>query len=102
MNKSLSIILGVLLICVKVNSRVPQSVPFQGIGRDVHGVPIPNKFIALQLSIHDGSSGGTIIYQERDTVTTSNIGLFTVNVGLGIPVPGDTFNNINCGTNLII
>lgn len=59
------------------------AIPFQGAARDGLGNILNNRNISLQFSIIDSSISGPIIYTETHSTTTSNLGLFTVNVGQG-------------------
>ena len=56
----------------------PQGVNYQAIARSAGGAVIPNKHISVSFSVHDGSATGGIVYQEADTATTNEFGLFTV------------------------
>lgn len=82
-----------LLVCAAI-AQSPQSIPYQAVARDSFGTPLPNQHIQLRMSIRTGSAGGTIVYQETDTATTSKLGMFTVNVGSGSVVSG-TFSAID-------
>jgi len=92
-------ILAILLFAIlNVKAQVPQSIPYQAVARDNGGHLIANQNIALRFSIHDATSGGTIVYQETQSATTNALGLFSVNIGTGTVVSG-TFSSINWGTN---
>lgn len=83
-------------VCAAI-SQTPQSIPYQAVARDSFGTPLPNQHIQLRMSIHTGSAGGTVVYQEIDTTTTSKLGMFTVKVGSGTVVSG-TFSAIDWGS----
>lgn len=93
MKKLLLVAYGILL-CIYANAQSPQSIPYQAVARDSFGTPIPNQHMSLQMSIRNGSSSGTVLYKETDSVTTDKLGMFTVNVGTGTVVTG-TFSAIN-------
>src|SRR5271156_4948073 len=78
-------------------SQVPQSLNYQAIARNSNGTVIPNQFISVEISIRDGSPTATIVYQEIDTATTNQFGLFTVAIGTGQLQSGN-FTTINWGT----
>ena len=59
----------------------------------ISGNPIANKNISLRIILHQGSQGGTIVYDETDSATTNQFGLFNVNVGTG-KVNSGTFATI--------
>ncbi len=90
--------LGFLLLFAITKAQSPQSIPYQAIARDSFNLPIANKAMKARISIRDGSSGGSVVYQETDTFTTSPLGLFTLAIGQGTVVSG-TFSAINWGTN---
>ena len=65
------------------NAQAPQGIPYQAVARDNAGNLIKNQPISLRFSIHDGSTGGTVVYSETHSVTTDALGLFSVNIGGG-------------------
>ena len=81
-----------------ITAQIPQAIPYQAIARNNNGEVIANQSITLQFTIHDGSSGGTIVYEEIQIITTNLLGLFTVNIGQGAAITG-TFASINWSTN---
>lgn len=88
MKKTFILSICILMACLNAKAQSPQSIPYQAVARDSLGTPIPNQHMNLRLSIRDGSSGGTVVYRETDSVTTDDLGLFTVNIGLGTVVSG--------------
>lgn len=72
----------------------PQSLPYQAVARDAGGNLIALQPVGLRFTIHDGSAGGPVVYQETQSTSTSKLGLFSVNVGSGTVVTG-TFSAIN-------
>jgi hypothetical protein len=90
-----------LLLCLlsfKVIAQAPQGIPYQAIARNASGVAISNTAVKVRFSIRDSIASGTIKYQETHNPTTSALGLFSVNVGMGMVVSG-TFSGINWGKN---
>ena len=79
-------------------AQVPQGIPYQAAARNASGQPLVNTAVKVRFSIIDSVTTGTTVYQETHSVTTNNVGLFNVNVGLGTPVTG-TFSGINWGQN---
>ena len=69
-------------------AQTPQAIPYQGVARNASGDIRALQNISLRFSIHDGTSTGTIVFQETHNVTTTNLGLFNVNIGSGTPVTG--------------
>ncbi len=76
----------------------PQAIPYQAVARDNNGDVIANQNISLRFSIHDATSGGTVVYKETQSIITNSLGLFSVNVGQGTPIIG-TFASIAWATN---
>jgi uncharacterized protein (TIGR02145 family) len=79
-------------------AQAPQGIPYQAIARNASGVAISNTAVKVRFSIRDSIATGAIKYQETHNPTTSALGLFSVNVGMGTVVSG-TFSGINWGKN---
>ena len=79
-------------------AQAPQGIPYQAIARNASGVAIANTAVKVRFTIRDSIATGAIKYQETHKPTTSVLGLFSVNVGMGIVVSG-TFSGINWGKN---
>ncbi len=73
-----------LFVCILSNAQVPRGFNYQAIARDESGDPIPNANIPVLLTIQSDSLGGIVIWQElHSTVTTNDLGLFSLIVGKG-------------------
>ena len=70
---------------------------YQGVARNQLGVALQNQLVGMQFSIHDGLPTGSVIYQETDTATTNQFGLFTTHIGNGTATIG-TFSSITWST----
>jgi hypothetical protein len=81
-----------------LQAQAPQGIPYQAIARNVSGVAIANTAVKVRFSIRDSIATGPVRYQETHNPTTSALGLFSVNVGMGTVVSG-TFSGINWGKN---
>ena len=79
-------------------AQAPQGIPYQAIARNASGQAIANTAVKVRFSIRDSIATGAIKYQETHNPTTSALGLFSVNVGMGTVVSG-TFSGINWGKN---
>jgi uncharacterized protein (TIGR02145 family) len=79
-------------------AQAPQGIPYQAIARNASGVAIASTAVKVRFSIRDSIATGAIKYQETHNPTTSALGLFSVNVGIGTVVSG-TFSGINWGKN---
>ncbi len=82
--KNVYFLLVVLIfsISVVVQAQPPQAFNYQGLARDGSGAPLTNRAISLRLSVLQGSLG-SIVYQETQNMTTSKLGVFSVEVGNG-------------------
>src|SRR3989304_3142258 len=69
---------------------VPQLINFQGILRDGGGNPVPNNTYSVTFTIYDAPAGGTNLWTETQSVTTSS-GLFAVLLGSSNPVSDSVF-----------
>ena len=83
-----------LIFVMAANAQSPQALPFQGVARDSNGTLLASQAIGLRITIHEGSPTGSTDYQERDSVVTNNLGLFTLAIGQGTVLSG-TFSSIN-------
>ena len=97
MKKAILPLLLSVFICHFIVAQSPLTIPYQAVARDASGNLLANQNIALRFSIHDLTSGGTVVYQERQTTTTNKLGLFNVSVGGGTIISG-TFGSINWAT----
>ncbi|MBC7775735.1 MAG: hypothetical protein H7246_09885, partial [Phycisphaerae bacterium] len=93
------------ILALKFNiaeAQSPQGFKYQGVARNAASQPIANQNIAIRLSIvldPDGDGDGPLVYRERHQTITSDLGVFSLNVGQGTALSG-TFANIVWGGNL--
>jgi hypothetical protein len=87
-----------LLFSSYVNAQVPQGIPYQAVARNGQGQPLANTNVKVRFSILDSTATGTAVFVESHSTTTSALGLFTANVGMGTASTG-TFSAINWGQN---
>ncbi|MCD4734885.1 MAG: hypothetical protein K8R53_02455, partial [Bacteroidales bacterium] len=93
--KRILTLLAVLSIAVTaVFSQPPQGFKYQAVIRDNAGNIVANQIISVRISIHNGSAGGSVVYQETFQPTTNQFGLISLEVGDGTPTIGN-FSNIN-------
>ncbi len=97
LNKTLLSFLVILFTLDNITAQIPQAFNYQGVARDLSGSPLPQNTIGLSISILADSPGGTTMYAETHTVTTSDLGLFTIQVGSGNVIDG-SFESIDWGT----
>ena len=79
---------SILTICCDASWGQPLLLNYQGVARSTTGAPLADQNISLQLSIIDGSPGGTTQYKETQNTTTNAYGLFVVKIGAGTVVSG--------------
>ena len=77
-------------------AQTPQAFKYQAMVRDGAGIVLANQPVSFQMSIHDGSAGGTVVYRETHSTTTNQTGLANLEVGSGTPVSG-IFADIDWG-----
>ena len=80
-----------------IYAQAPQKFNYQAIARDNAGSEIAGQAVGIRISILDGGPSGTLVYQETQTKTTNNYGLFTLSIGSGTVVSG-TFASIAWGS----
>lgn len=69
-------------------SAPPQMLNYQAVARDASGNALLSTAISLRFTIHSVSASGPIEYQETQSVTTNQFGLFSVQIGTGTVVSG--------------
>jgi len=75
-----------LLISAILFAQAPALIPYQAIARNTAGEPLANSTLNARFTIHDGTATGTNVWQELQTVSTSALGLFTVQLGSSVPL----------------
>ena len=79
-----------------VYAQAPQGMNYQAVARNASGTILINQLISLRMTVTDGNGGNTL-FQETDTVSTNQFGLFSLKIGEGIPVV-NTFSSIPWAT----
>ncbi len=69
-------------------SQAPQGLNYQAVARSGTGEILESRNINLRFSITDAQEG-PVLYQETQSATTNQFGLFTLNVGKGTPMSGE-------------
>ena len=93
MKKFTILLVAVFLFLITV-AQPPQGFKYQAVVRDAAGEIVTNQLVDFRLSIHNGSSGGPIVYRETQPVMTNAFGLANLVIGEGFPSIG-LFENIN-------
>ena len=70
-------------------SGVTHAIPYQAVVRDGGGNPLINHPLTVRCTLHNNTASGTSIYQETHTISTNNLGLFTLHIGTGVASIGN-------------
>ena len=89
--------IAIMQVVCFVSGQTPQTLNYQAVARNVSGAVLQNQHVKARFSFHDGSPTGSVVYQETDTATTNQFGLFTTLIGNGITTLG-TFTAIQWST----
>ncbi len=87
----LSVVISAGLFC-----QPPEAFSYQALVRNASGEVVADQDVSFRLSILNSTPGGTILYQETQTVTTNSFGLANLMVGEGSIISGD-FSSIAWG-----
>ncbi len=87
-----------MLFIASLFAQAPLSFNYQGVARDLAGTPIPNQNIGLRIAILQGTPNGPAVYTETHNTNTTNLGLFSLQIGTGTVVDG-LFSAIDWGNN---
>lgn len=88
------LVLFAVIFTLTSNAQAPEKINYQAVARNAAGQIIANQPVGVRFTIREGSSSGTILYQETHTDTTNQFGLFTSLIGTGTPTTG-TFSSVN-------
>lgn len=75
-------------------AQAPQGFSYQGIIRNAAGAAMANQSVNTRFCIRQGSTNGTIVYQELQTLLSNAQGLMTATVGNGTVTMG-SFSNVD-------
>ena len=79
--------------CAIAFAQAPQKMSYQAMIRNNNNLLIINQTIGMRISIIQGTINGNAVYTERQTPTTNNIGLISIEIGSN--PSGLNFNTIN-------
>jgi uncharacterized protein (TIGR02145 family) len=82
-----------LLFSALLCAQAPALIPYQAIARNAAGEPLASSTLNAQFTIHDGTATGTNVWQELQTVSTSALGLFTVQLGSSVALTNVNWAN---------
>ncbi|MBC7862723.1 MAG: collagen-like protein [Bacteroidia bacterium] len=95
--KKIIILLAVVINCVNMFAQAPQKMSYQAVVRDASSQLVVSTVVGMQISILQGSPGGTAVYVETQTPATNINGLASIEIGAGTIVTG-SFAGINWGS----
>lgn len=87
--KKFRLISAMLITAASLSAQPPQGFNYQAVVRNASSDLISNQNVGFRTSIREGTSSGTIVYQETHTAITNQFGLATLIIGGGNPVIGD-------------
>ena len=74
-------------------SQAPNAMSYQAVIRDANNNLVSNQSVGMQISILQGSAGGSSVYTETQTASTNDNGLVSIAIGEGST--SDDFSNID-------
>jgi trimeric autotransporter adhesin len=74
-------LLFLLFTISKSFAQAPAQINYQGIARNAAGQALISQAIGIKFIILQGSASGTNVFSEQQSTTTSNLGLFNVQIG---------------------
>jgi uncharacterized protein (TIGR02145 family) len=72
-----------------VFAQSPEKMSYQAVIRNSSDAIVVNTLVGMQISILQGSAGGTAVYAETQTPTTNENGLVSIEIGNGTVVSGN-------------
>jgi len=75
-----------MFFCISNAFTQPQAINYQALAKSNDGSPIVNQQIGVKISI---LCSGNLEYQETHTTTTNDIGLYSLQIGMGNVLTGD-------------
>lgn len=92
MKKLFTIFSVFFLFIISIQAQSPQAFNYQGVARDGSGNPYVNTELGIRISILANNPNGPVAFAEHHNVWTSDLGLFTLQVGKGIALIGNMSN----------
>ncbi len=86
MNRLFTLLIFSLGVFTYAFSQTPQQFNYQGVARN-NGTIVKGT-VSLQISVHQGTPSGPVVFRERHFPVTNDAGVFNVLVGQGMPVTG--------------
>lgn len=77
----ISILFALLISNMVLWSQSPARMPYQAVARGAGGAPLVNTALTVRFTIHEETASGAIAWQEQQSVSTNELGLFTAQIG---------------------
>jgi uncharacterized protein (TIGR02145 family) len=94
--KKLFALIMVTLITLSAFTQAPQKMSYQCVIRNASGVLVTNQSVGIRISVLQGTTSGTVVYQEicNPNPQTNTNGLLSIEIGGGLAISG-TFTAID-------
>lgn len=89
MKKLILSLVAIATIALSSFGQAPEGFKYQAVVRDAGNTILNNQAVGMQMTIQQGSIGGTTVYQETFAPTTNGYGLVNLDIGSGTVVSGD-------------
>ena len=89
MKRILLALVAITTIALSSFGQAPEGFKYQAVVRDAGNFILTNQAVGIQMTIQQGSIGGTTVYQETFAPTTNTYGLVNLEIGNGTVVSGD-------------
>ena len=90
----------IVAICMAYSAfpQAPEQFSYQAVIRDAQGDLVSNQSVTVNISILEGNSTGTTVFEEEHSITTNDNGLATLVIGNGLNTFGD-ISSVSWGDN---
>ena len=89
MKKLILSLVAIATISLSLFGQSPEGFKYQAVVRDAGNLILNNQAVGMQITIQQGSIGGTTVYQETFATTTNAYGLVNLEIGRGTVGSGD-------------
>ena len=80
--KKFNFLIGLFIFCFQGMAQIPQFINYQAIARYTNSnIPIPHQAVTVNFKIRQGSATGDILFDENQSATTDDCGLFNLKIG---------------------
>jgi len=88
MKKIILSVLAIVALSFSVWAQSPEAFKYQAVVRDASQNEIPNQAVGMRLTIMQGSTSETVVYQETFAPTSNSYGLVNLEIGTGTVISG--------------